>query len=223
MSFWNRTPWHRHSCKNQSPSTLLCLVHIQSSNKKCTFCHSAFKLCNEKRCQLPSSYCTDHANRPWLCDVCREIVKMTHSFATYGAVNDYDNSHTALHKQLCGAALIIPDSLWLPILPTFPIILFLSNFPLCVSARLHVSLSFPVLANHTQEGCCCWILILIYTASLWCPPITPSVQCKHFSISRSASTASPEYLPLRPVLWVCVLTVDITQEVLTMLEYMGVL
>lgn len=37
-------------------------------------------------------------------------------------------------------------------------------------------------------------------------PITPSVQCKHFSISCSASTASPEYLPLHPALWVCVCT-----------------
>lgn len=36
---------------------------------------------------------------------------MTHSTATYTAVDDYDNSRTALHKQLCGAVLIIPDSL----------------------------------------------------------------------------------------------------------------
>lgn len=111
VSFWKKTLWQRHSCKNQIARTLLCLVHIQSSNKKHKFCHSSIKLCNEKQRQLPSSYCTDHTNRPWLCDVCRERVKMTHSSATYTAVDDYDNSHTELHKQLCGAALIIPDSL----------------------------------------------------------------------------------------------------------------
>jgi len=115
-------------------------------------------------------------------------VEMTHRSATDTAVNDYDNSRTALHKQLGKAALIIPDSLWLPRLSTFPIILllFLSNFPVCLSPCLHVFFfSFPVLANHTQEGCC-WILIFIYTASLWCPPSPP--QC---SVSTSLSSALP--------------------------------
>lgn len=36
---------------------------------------------------------------------------MTHSSATYIAVDDYDNSRTAFHKQLCGATFIIPDLL----------------------------------------------------------------------------------------------------------------
>lgn len=110
-SFWNKTLWHRRSCKNQSTRMLLRLVQAQSSNKKCKICHSSIKLCNEKQCQLPSGYCTDHTDRPWLCDVCWERVEMTHSSATYTAVDDYDNSCTALHKQLCGATLIIPDSL----------------------------------------------------------------------------------------------------------------
>lgn len=45
-------------------------------------------------------------------------------------------------------------------------------------------------------------------------PITPSVQCKHFSISCSASAAIPEYLPLHPALLVseCVLIVDISHK-----------
>lgn len=36
---------------------------------------------------------------------------MTHSSATYTAVDDYDNLRTVLHKQLCGATLIIQNSL----------------------------------------------------------------------------------------------------------------
>lgn len=83
------------------------------------------------------------------CVMCaRERVEMTHSSATYIAVDDYDNSRTALHKQLCGATFIIPDLpsdfLYSPHSPSF-------SFSSC----LHVFLSFLVLANHTQEGCCC--------------------------------------------------------------------
>lgn len=130
--------------------------------------HSSIKLCNEQRCQLPSGYCTDHTDRPWLCDVCWERVEMTHSSATYTAVDDYDNLRTALHKQLCGATLIIPDSLSDFLYSPHSLSFFFSS---CLTSPslspcLHVFLSFPVLANHTQEGCCCWILIFIYTASL---------------------------------------------------------
>lgn len=60
---------------------------------------------------------------------------MTHSSATYTAVDDYDNSLTALHKQLCGATLIIPDSL-----PDFPYSPYSPSFSFC---RL-TSLSLPV-------------------------------------------------------------------------------
>lgn len=187
-------------------------MHAQSSNKESDICHSSIKLCNEKRRRLPSGYCTDHTDRPRLCDACWGRVEMTHSTATYTAVDDYDNSRTALHKQLCGATLIIPDSLSLTsFTPHSPIILFLflSDTPLSLSRspRLRVFLSFPVLANHTQKGCCCWILIFIYTASLWCPPSPP--QCSvSTSLSRvlPALPASPEYLPQHPVLWVCVCT-----------------
>lgn len=68
----------------------------------------------EKYWQLSSGYSRDHTNRPCfsvMCDGERERAEMTHSTATYTAVDDYDNSCAALHKQLCGAALIIPDSL----------------------------------------------------------------------------------------------------------------
>lgn len=109
------------------------------------------------------------------------------SSATYTAVDDYDNSCTALHKQLCGATFIIPDLLsdflYSPHSPSFA-------FSSCLTTPLlSLSLcffSFLLLANHTQEGCCCWILIFIYTASLWCPPSPP--QC---SVSTSLSPALP--------------------------------
>lgn len=186
VSFWNKTLWHWHWCKNQSTRALQYLVHTQLSNKKRKICHGSFKLCNEKWCQLPSGYCTDHKARPWLCDVFWERVEMTHSSATYTAVNDYDNSRAALHKQLCGAALIIPDSLshflYSPHSPSFSFSSCLTSLSPC----LHVFLSFPVSANHTQEGYCCWILIFIYTATLWCPPSPP--QC---SVSTSLSPALP--------------------------------
>lgn len=50
-------------------------------------------------------------------------------------------------------------------------------------------------------------------------PFTPSVQCKHFSISCSTSTANPEYLPPHRALGVCVLTVEITHKAPTALEF----
>lgn len=45
-------------------------------------------------------------------------VKMTHTSATYTAVDDYDNTHKELHEQLRGAALIVPDSLPFVLCPT---------------------------------------------------------------------------------------------------------
>lgn len=111
VSFWNKTLWHRHWCKIRSTRMLRRLVRTQSSNDKRNICHSSITLCNDKHCQLPGGYCTDHTDRPWLCDVCLEGAEMTHSSATYTAVDDYDNSRTVLHKQLCGGTLITPDSL----------------------------------------------------------------------------------------------------------------
>lgn len=58
------------------------------ATRSAAFCHHSIKLCNEKQYQLPSGYCTDHTDRPWLCDMCWE--RMTHSSATYTAVNYYD-------------------------------------------------------------------------------------------------------------------------------------
>lgn len=161
-------------------------THNQET-RKAKFSTALSKWCYEKCWQLPSGYCTHHTDRPCLHDVCWDRVKMTHSNTTYTAVDDYDNSHAAFHKQLCGAALIIPDSVSDLLYSTLPIIpfLFLSNIPLCLPVFMFF-LSFPVVANHTQEGCCCWILIFIYTASLWCPPSPP--EC---SVSTSLSCVLP--------------------------------
>lgn len=205
----------------------VCVRHAHAHNQttrrgKFATASSNYAMKNDASCQ--SGYCTDHTDRPWLCDVCWERVEMTHSTATYTAVDDYDNSHTALHKQLCGAALIIPDSL-----PDFlystspPPIILLSAFSLPFPC-LRVFLSFPVLANHTQEGCCCWILIFIYTASLWCPPSPP--QCSvSTSLSRSLPALPAQNISLSTLRFefVCVLTVDITQEAPTMVQYMRAL
>lgn len=59
--------------------------------------------------------------------------------------------------------------------------------------------------------------------------ITPSVQCKHFSISCTASSDNPEYLPIPCTICVhvcmcvfvlCVyVTIEITPKDLKMLEY----
>lgn len=55
------------------------------------------------------------------------------------------------------------------------------------------------------------------------PPITPTVQCKHFSISCSASSASPEYLPQHPELCACVYVDIISQQTPTMQQNMRAL
>lgn len=63
---------------------------------------------NDIRCRAANAQVI-WTGRGFLCDVCR--VEMTHSSATYTAVDDYDNLRTALHKQPCGATFIIPDLL----------------------------------------------------------------------------------------------------------------
>lgn len=122
----------------------VCVRHAHAHNQttrrgKFATASSNYAMKNDASCQ--SGYCTDHTDRPWLCDVCWERVEMTHSTATYTAVDDYDNSCTALHKQLCGAVLIIPDSLPDFLYSTFPPP---HHSPFCLFSSFPLSSCFSV-------------------------------------------------------------------------------
>lgn len=147
--------------------------------------------------------------------------RVTHSSATYTAVDDYDFMKFA---HSASQAALRPNIYHPRFTPRLSILYSLPVYPPTQKKKPLCFFPFLVLANHTEEGFCCWILIFIYTASLWCPPSPPSPQC---SVSTSLSPALPA-LPTQnishPALWVrvcvcmCVLTV-VTQENPAMLEY----
>lgn len=112
VSFWKNFFWWSQRCKYSKQNTTVLVVTVAFATAP-----ENYATTNDISCHAALAHV--RTDKPLLCSVCLGG-GVGLSPATSTAVSDYDNSHTTLHKRLCGATFIIPDSLWLSTVATFP-------------------------------------------------------------------------------------------------------